>query len=217
MLKIKEKISRIIKIVKSNKRISSKTRYLLGVLFVIIILYFIKGLFVVAVVNNYPILRISIIKELEKQGGSQVMETIINERLIVQEAAMKNIKVTKDDIDKEVLQIEKNLKLQGTDLETALSMQGQTKDDLIKAISLKLLIEKTLKDRIVINDEEIKTYFDSNKATLYKGKTLEEIKSEISTTLGQQKLSAEYQKWIVEIKANAKILKFVDFGAETSK
>jgi hypothetical protein len=184
---------------------------------VLAVLFIFRSLFVVAVVNNYPISRFSVIRELEKQGGSQVLDSIISERLIMQEAAKKNVKVSKEDVDKELQVIENNLKSQGTDLETALSIQGQTKEDLNKAISLKLLIEKTLADRIVVDATEIKTYFDNNKATLYKDKLLSQVEAEIKSQLEQQKLSSEYQKWIAEIKAKAKIINFINFDGASSK
>lgn len=197
---------------KTKKINMSLLKKVIIAILVIAILYVFRGYFVVAVVNNYPITRLSVIKELEKQGGSQVLESIISERLIMQEAAKKNVKVTKEDIEKELKIIEDNLKAQGTDLQTALSMQGQTKDDLEKAISLKLLIEKTLADKITTTEDEVKKYFDDNKLTLYKDKILENVKEDIKNTLEQQKLSTEYQKWISEIREKAQIINFLNYG-----
>lgn len=201
-----------IKNLKINNLNNKKVKVVLSVIVLLVLLYLIKGVFIAAIVNNYPISRLSVIRELEKQGGSQVMDSIISERLIMQEAAKKNVKVSKEDVDKELALIEENLKSQGTDLATALSMQGQTKDDLNKAISLKLLIQKTLSDKVSVTEDEIKSYFDTNKLTLYKDKKYEEVKETIQNTLEQQKLSTEYQKWITEIKEKAKIINFVNFG-----
>jgi len=205
------------KVTKFSIKNNPKLKYVLVAVIVLALLFIFRSLFVVALVNNYPISRISVIRELEKQGGNQVLDSIISERLIMQEAAKKNIKVTQEDVNKELQIIENNLKSQGKDLETALSIQGQTKEDLNKAISLKLLIEKTLADRIGVTAADIKTYYDNNKATLYKNKLLADVEAEIKSLLEQQKLSTEYQKWITEIKEKAKIINFINFEGTSSK
>ncbi|MDP2649265.1 MAG: hypothetical protein Q8P10_00315, partial [bacterium] len=48
--------------------------------------FFLKGLFVAALVNGEPITRVAIISELEKQGGKQALSSLVNQVLILQEA-----------------------------------------------------------------------------------------------------------------------------------
>jgi len=181
-------------------------------LLVILILFSLKSLFVVALVNNFPISRLAVIRELEKQGGDQVLESLINERLILQEAAKKKVSVLQEEIDSEIAVIEENLQKQGTTLEAALSLQGQSKNDLIKAIKLKLLIQKIIADKLTVNEEEVKTYYTNNLTALYKGKSLETVKDEIKNLLQQQKLNQEYQTWIQEINEKAKIRRIFSFS-----
>src|SRR4030042_6567735 len=53
-----------------------------------------KSLVVAATVNGAPIYRLSLIKQLEPQGGKTILDGIIEKTLIEQEAAKANISVT---------------------------------------------------------------------------------------------------------------------------
>jgi len=180
------------------------------VIVVLGVLYLAKGVFVAAVVNGVPISHYSLVKELEKQGGKDVLDSLVTEKLIYQEARRKNINVSQEEIDKEIAGIETQLKGQGMDLDTALSLQGQTRGDLQKNLEIKLIIEKILSDKLSVTDEEVKNYFDDNQS-VYKGETLDSVKDEIVQTLKQQKLSSEYQNWIADIKKNSKLIYFLNF------
>lgn len=169
------------------------------------------GLFVAATVNGQPITRIKLIRRLEKQGGSQVLDSIITETLIQQEAKNKNIAVTQEDIKLQLDEITKSLEAQGSDLDTALAMQGQTKDDLTESLKLRIMAEKLLSERITIGDDEVKAYYDENKETYPAGSKFEDLKPQILDTLKQQKLSTEYQNWIAEVKQSAKINTLLTF------
>ena len=68
-------------------------KVLIGLIVVILIVaaFFLKGLFIAAVVNGEPISRITIISELEKQGGKQILSSLVNKILILQEAKKKHL------------------------------------------------------------------------------------------------------------------------------
>jgi len=182
-----------------------------GVVIVLGLLYLFKGLFVVAIVGGSPITRLELVRELEKQGGSQVLDSLVTQKIIYLEASKKKVSVSEAEIDNDIAAIEEQLKAQGTDINTALSMQGQTMSDLKKSIKLKLVIEKILADKLSITDAEITEYFNTNKATLYKENKLEEVKEDIRSALMQQKLGTEYQTWIEDLKTKTNITKFVNF------
>jgi CRISPR/Cas system type I-B associated protein Csh2 (Cas7 group RAMP superfamily) len=96
-------------------------------------------------------------------------------------------------------------------LDEALSLQNQSKNDLVEQIKIQKTVEKILADKIVVTDEEVKDYFQKNKDLFEKGATLEEVSSEIKNQLAQSKLSSEYQAWISDLKAKASINYFVNF------
>jgi len=192
-----------------------KKRWTLIVGFIVVVLlvlaYANMGLFVAAIVNGKPITRLQLAQELEKQGGKQVLDSLVTQKLIDQEAKKNGIIVSQVDIDKEMTTIEDQLKAQGTDLDTALAFQGQTRDDLVKSLKVKIIIEKLLSDKISVSEEDIKTYFDQNKATFPENSTIEGVRSQIVSTLSQQKLTEAYQTWLTEVKAKSKINLLLNF------
>jgi len=83
------------------KKISKDKRVLTGavMLLVFVLLYFLKGFYIAAVVNGQPISRFSVIGELERRGGSQALDSLINQTLILQEAKKQNVTTTDQEIN----------------------------------------------------------------------------------------------------------------------
>jgi len=183
----------------------------LAVIAVILLLYFGRSLFFAAFVNKTPIWRASLLRELEKQGGSQVLESLIDKTLVEQEAKKAKGTVTAEEIDQQVKNIENVIKSQGLTLEDALKFRGMTRVDLINQIKYQESIKKLLGPQITITQEAIKDYFAKNKATFPVGSTLEKVKDQIKDTLFQQELSTKYADWIAQIRAKAKIFYFLKF------
>ena len=170
-----------------------------------------KSLFVAALVNGRPVSRIAVIKALEKQGGSDVLNTLIERSLIFQEAGRAGVKVADDAINTQIASIEEILKGQNLTLEEALAARGQTKEDLLDQIRIQKTVEAILSQKINVSEEDIAKYFEENKQLLDEGAKLEDVKEDIRQQLFQQKLNAEYTKWVEELKAKSKILYFVNF------
>ena len=191
--------------IKKNK----KKRFTLLAIAVILILgsvlYANLGLIVSATVNNKPIFRLSLIKELEKQGGKQVLESLVVKNLINQEAAKKGISVSDSDIQVRIDEINENLKPQGTDLEAALAFQNQTMDEFKSELELRIILEKLMGDKIKVSEDEIKAYYDQNKTTLFKDQKYDDVKQQIEGDLSQQKMSQEYQNILQQLKDSADI------------
>ena len=87
----KENLDALTVIESMGPRRISKSKFFIPLVIILIaaILFYFKGLFVVALVNGVPITRIAVINELEKQGGKQTLSSLVNQTLILQEA--KNI------------------------------------------------------------------------------------------------------------------------------
>lgn len=135
------------------------------VIILIVLAFVFKGVFVAALVNGQPISRLSLIKELEKQGGKQTLASLINQTLILQEAKKKNINISEKEVNEEVKKIEEDLKKQGQNLDTALLTQGMTRGDLIAQLKIRKLVEKLLADQIKVTDKEVADYVEKNKET----------------------------------------------------
>lgn len=175
------------------------------------LLYLGKGLFIAALVNGQPISRLSVVRELEKQGGSQTLDNLVVKALIFQEAKNKSIVVSQQEIDSEISRIEGIVSKQGMTLDQALSSQNQSRDYLVEQIKIQKTVEKILSDKITVTDGEVKDYFDKNKDLYDKGAKIEDVSGDIKTQLSQTKLSSAYQAWISDLKKNASINYFVSF------
>jgi len=188
-------------------------KVLIGLIVVILIVaaFFFKGFFVAALVNGQPISRFTVISELEKQGGKQALTSLVNQTLILQEAKKRNVTVSQSEIDASLKQIEDSLKAQGQDLNTALSMQGMTRSDLMTQLKLRSLVEKLLADKIGVTDSEVTDYITKNKETLPTNMTDAELKKNVIEQLKQQKLGSASQAWLDQLNKNAKINYFVSY------
>jgi len=163
------------------------------------------GLVVAATVNNKPIWRWQLVSELEKQGGKQVLDNLVTQQLILQEAQKQGVVITDDDLNKEVEAIEANLKTQGGDLDSLLSFQGQTREDFRESLRTRILIKKILADKATVTDEEARKFFDENKTQFPANSKYEDVQGEVKETLVEQKIGQVYQEWIDQVKANSQV------------
>jgi len=197
---------------KSNK----KKRIIIAAIIVMAVLaalYFFRSFFVVALVNGKPITRWALDRELEKQGGRQILNTQIAEVLIKQEAKKQKVAVTAEDINQKLNEIDQQLKAQGQGqgLDTTLTAQGLTRAEFAKQMETEVLLQKLLGKDIQITDEEIEAYFKENKDFFGKDDTLEDQKENIRLTIFQQKMGEKFQPWLQTLQAQAKIIYFLKF------
>lgn len=197
-------------VVKTLQKIKIERKSLLIPLILLVlgaILYFGKGQLLVAMVNNQPIWRISLIRELEKQGGKQVLDSLITKALILQEAKKQKVLVAESEINKEIAQIEESLTAQGQELEQILGAQGMNLTALRKEIEIQKIVEKIAGKEIEVTDEEVEEYLEKNKDFLSEETDKEQIKEQ----LRQQKLNEVIQSWLKSLRDKAKINYFLSF------
>ncbi len=202
----------------SAQKISSPVRlkksYLLwaiGVIALILAIYLLRGMFIAATVNGQPISRIAVIRELERQGGKQALNSIVTKNLILQEAKKQNVTVNKEEIDKELKRIEDNIKRQGQTLDQALTLQGMTKENLVEQIRLQKMIEKIVGKDIKVADKEVDEYIAKNQESLPQDQERKVLGAQVKDQLRQQKLNEKVNSWIESLRKNAKISSFVPY------
>ncbi|KKR63399.1 MAG: Foldase protein PrsA [Candidatus Woesebacteria bacterium GW2011_GWA1_40_45] len=139
------------------------------------------------------------------------MDSLIDKTLILQEAKKSGVTISSQTLSDEVKKIEESLKAQGLELDSALKERGQTRSDLNEQIRIQKIIEIILGKNITVTEEELKTYFDSNKEAFAQGAKFEEVKAQIGEQVIQSKLFSEYQKWIVDLRNKAKVYYFVNY------
>lgn len=206
-----KKVEEQLKVVEKSSPLNPRFFILITILVLIGLIYYFKGIFVVAVVDGKPISRLSIIQSLEKQSGKQATESEITKLLILSQAQKKNITVSQSEIDGQISTIEKSLTGQGQTLDQALSFQGMTKNDLVEQIKIQKIIEKILGKEVTVNDKEVDDYIATSKQTAPEGTSQEQFKAGIKQQLQQQKMSEKFQTWIAGVQKSAKIEYYVNY------
>ena len=197
--------------VKVDKRLVKPLLILLVVAAVGGLLYNIKSWFIVAVVNDRPISRLAFDRQLEAQYGQATLENEIIKNLILQTGKKENITVTQTQVDERVGKIEAQFTAQGTDLDSLLASQGQTRQDLEEQLKVQLIVEGILGGDIEITDEQIKEYYETNKDFFPKDAVLEDLKEDIRQDVFQQQMGEKFKPWLEELKKEAKIYYFLKF------
>ena len=184
---------------------------ILVIIIIAALLFYFKGLFVAATVNGQPILRLSLIKELERKGGKQMLSSLVTQTLILQEARKRNIDISQKEIDEQVKNVEGSLKKQGQSLDTALTFQGSTRKDFVTQIKLQKLVEKMLEKEIKVADKEVEDYIEKSKSSIPKDMKSEEVTASAKQQIKQQKLGEKFQQWLQKLQSAAKIQYFVNY------
>lgn len=210
MKRIKKEFNKFKKLYKKDKRYKALSIVVVLGVVLLLILYFGKSYIVVATVDGYPITRYSVVSELEKQGGQQVLDSLVTRALIINKASNEGVSVDQEDVDKEVKALEEQLSTQGLTLDQALEMQGQTKNDLFESIRVQMMVEKLLGGDIQVSDEEVSNYYSENKE-FYADASFEEVSESIRQQLYQQQLSQKYQEWLETLRSEASIKYLLEY------
>jgi|Deesub1362A_J573_1020465.scaffolds.fasta_scaffold01688_1 foldase protein PrsA len=159
----------------------------------------------VATVNGEKITQAELNQRLMQEAGKEVLDQMITEKLILQEAKKKGIKVSEEEIDKKIEEFKKQFPDEKT-FRAQLKENNMTIDFLREQLKLQLIVEKILKDKIKVSEEDVKKYYEENKEMFFPDKKFEEVKKQIEEELQYQKLSMQTQIWIEELKKKAKIV-----------
>lgn len=194
----------------TKKRQSKLYYFVIILLLVVAAIYFgvqrYGNLIVVATVNGKPITRLSLWQRLEKQTGKQILDQMVSESLIEQEAATKKIIISDKEIDAKIKTLENQFKGKAG-LDQVLSLQGMTMSDLRTQLKYNLIVERLVPEAKV-SDQEIVDYYDKNQSS-YGEELTDDVKSQIKNTLLQQKKSKAISDWFDGLKKKAKISSYL--------
>ena len=180
-----------------------------AILLVAVLAWRFKGLLIAATVNGQPISRMELNSQLTNRFGQQVLDNIINERLILAATREQGIFVTNAELDERVASIEKKLAGQSS-LADALTVQGLTAETFRRQLEIQIAIEKLYTNEATVSSKEIEDYIKSN-AAYYKDATdPAALREEVNETLRQQKINEKFEPWFSQVKNGAKIQKFID-------
>lgn len=119
---------------------------------------------VVARVNDEVITKDELYDALVQENGSAVLNSLIANKIVELEAKKQNITVSEEDVQKEV---DKLAEQYGSEeaFTQFLEMYGYSLDEIKENIKMNLNVKKLLEPTIKIEESEIKSYFDENKAS----------------------------------------------------
>ena len=164
-----------------------------------------KEYFVAATVNGVEVSRWSVVSELEKQAGKNILDTMITKKLIEAEVKKQKIVVAESEVDAEVKKVEDQIALQGGTLEQALTGQGMTMADLRDQLRINKQLEQVLADKIAVSDEEVAEYLKKSQVPVSGGVSSEDQKDQVREQLKQQKFSQEASAWVADVRSKATI------------
>ncbi len=167
--------------------------------------YVYRGEFVVATVNGKPITRYQLLTELEKQGATQALDSIIIQSLITAKAQENKIEVSNEVVATEIKTIQETLKAQGMELDQALQAQGMTMESLVMQIKLQKQLEKLVEGTVSVTDEQVKAYVTENATLFAEGMTEEAKAAQAKVDLEKQQLNTGIFTYIEKLKTDAKI------------
>jgi foldase protein PrsA len=123
---------------------------------------------IVAVVNGQPITKDALVDRLlvKSTVGQQVLETMIVELLLEQEAKKKGIEVKQEEIAERIERVKKELGTKEA-FDEYLLRQDVTEAGLPGRVRVKIMVEKLLGGRVQVSDDEIKRFYDRNRDVLF--------------------------------------------------
>ncbi|MDR0139490.1 peptidylprolyl isomerase [Metabacillus idriensis] len=116
----------------------------------------------VASVNGEKISKDELYSLLIDQGGTQLVDYLITEKIIEQESDKQDIKISNDAVEEEYQAVIASYGGEEAFIQQ-LETSGGTAQDVKKDLETNLKIEKLLEPEIKISEDEMKTYFDENK------------------------------------------------------
>lgn len=170
--------------------------------------YLFKDRIFAATVNGKPIFRYELNLRMTKTYGKEMLENLIVEKLIEEEASKNGVTVSENEIDDEINKISESL---GTDtnLEDILAFQGMTIADLKEQLRLKVQVNKILINEVSVSDEEIEDLIKNNPEVLVATDEAEK-KEEARGFIMEQKINQSFAVWIDELINNSKITRFLN-------
>lgn len=183
--------------------LNRKTVLIALVISLLLLAFYKKHWFIAATINRIPISNFEVLYRLNEQFRNQTIEQMVNEKLILAEAQKNGVKITTEDIDRKISELEKNVG--GAEvLNNLLTQQGQTRTSLTNQLIIQLSIEKLYKKDATVSATEVNEFIAQNQGQLTATDSAGQI-TEAEELLKQQKLSQIFNEKFQQIKKSAQI------------
>ena len=132
----------------------------------------------------------------------QMLETMIDETLLSQEAARARVTVSDADVDGAIQEIKKSNRLDDASFAKALAAQGYTmelyREDLRQQIARLRAINVIIRPRVTVRDDELLTAYKEAKKANPSLPEFEKEKERVRQQLFEQRMGGETQKWLLQ-------------------
>lgn len=166
-----------------------------------------KGMLVAAVVDGRPIFRWELNRVLVDRYGKQTLEGMVSEALIASESRKQGVVVPPAEVAVREEEIVKGLG-GGMSLEEILKIQGLSKDEFDRQITMQLTVQKLLGKDLTITEADLDNYIATNGAMLVATEEAA-LRAEARQAILDAHIGEKLQPWFNELKAKAKILRFL--------
>ncbi|TCP56059.1 foldase protein PrsA [Tumebacillus sp. BK434] len=120
----------------------------------------------VATVGNTNISEEQFYSKLEQAGGKDTLKRMIEEQVVLNQGKSLGLLATDAEIDKEIQTIiDERFEKDKAKLEAALKQSNMTLDDLKREMKISVTAKKIATKDITVSDDEIKEYYEQNKAS----------------------------------------------------
>lgn len=192
---------------------SSPLRFkvILGLIVLVAVVGFVwsknKGWLLAATIDGRPVTRSELNQRMTQRFGSQMLEAMIGEKLIMNEAAKQGSVVSDDEVKQKITEVEKSLS-GSMSLDDSLKMQGITLAEFENQVRIQLVIEKMLSREVSVSAEEVAEYVKNNAKTMT-ASTDAERKTEAENQIKGNKMAQKFSEWFAKLKDSAKIEKYL--------
>lgn len=162
-----------------------------------------KSLFIVATVDNQPIWRPVFEQRMLSQVGTSTLNSIVDEQILLNEAARKNITISPQELTAKIEDIKKTLP-SGTTLEAALAERNLSLSDLERNLTLQLTVEKIIASLPKPSATDVTSFIEKNKESLT---ATDEAGLSVEAT--QAILNQKFQKLFQDLQKKAKVTRFL--------
>lgn len=184
-------------------RPSKKIYIILLIAGVLLLAIYKKEWFVAATVNGAPITNLDLIIKLNQQFRAQVLNQMINEKIILDEARKSNIAVADSEIDQKIKDLEEQVG--GAQVfESFLSQQGQTRNSVKQQLRIQLMIEKLYQNEATVSASEVDEFIQTSSESLQATDSVAQRK-EAEDILRQQKINQVFSQKFQQLKQNADV------------
>ena len=191
---------------KVNKRMVNFLTWVLIVVSTLIVVdlvvQYINNDYSVAIVNGERVSRSEFDERIEEVYGAEITTQLINEKLILQQAAEENVTVSDDEIDEIVDDTVERLGGE-EEFDTALQAENLDINSYRRNIKLQLIAE----DLIVEDpsDEELREFYDEFKDSFFPDQEYDDVKEDVEEAYRSQQFTQNVNPWLSEIATDADI------------